>query len=240
MKVISLVTQNFSSQLERETYHSDLMGSLDLTLLYAFAYTYETVYNPQTQQTQYTYSCSIYQTTYPNTPTSISVVPLRNGMAETATLYATVGAGETLHWYSDAECNNEIGIGTALPINVGDVSSVKYCKAIDAAGDKSKVPGNVAYYVGTRPGACTSISASANPVNPGVAFNLRATADKPGNTISIYDSFTGGNCFFANLPSPCNQMIVGGIQVSTDYYFVSVGGDQLETRPRTKFTVVCN
>jgi len=56
MKVITLVTQNFSSQSERETYHSDLMGSLDLTLLYAFAYTYETFYNPQTQQTQYTYS----------------------------------------------------------------------------------------------------------------------------------------------------------------------------------------
>ena len=86
MKVITLVTQNFSSQSERETYHSELMGSLDLTLLYAFSYTYETVYNPQTQQTQYTYSCSIYQTTYPNTPTAISVVPLRNGIAETATL----------------------------------------------------------------------------------------------------------------------------------------------------------
>ena len=240
MKVITIDTQIFTTQSDREQYHSDLMGSLDLAQLYAFAYTYETVYNPQTQQTQYTYSCSIYQTTYPDTPSAISVIPVRLGITETATLYATVKAGETLHWYNDAQCQDEFGIGTACPINVGDVSAVKYCKAIDAGGDKSKVPGNVAYYVGTRPGPCTSISASANPVNPGVAFNLRASADKTGNTIAIYDSPIGGNCYFSDLPSPCNQPILGGIHTSTDYYFVSVGGDQLETRPRTKFTVVCN
>jgi len=240
MKVITLNTQLFISQSDRETYHSDLMGSLDLAHLYAFAYTFETVYNPQTQQTQYTYSCSIYQTTYPDIPTSVSVVPFRNGIGETATLYATVGEGETLEWYNDPSCTDLLGIGTALPIYNLQVTCVKYCKAIDAGGDKSKAAVSVAIYVGTRPGACTGISSSANPVSKGVEFSLRASADKPGNTISIYDSLIGGNCFFANLPSPCNQLIVDGIQSNTDYYFVSVGSDQLETRPRTKYTVIAN